>query len=93
MLVKDTKCLTATAVKEFINIYVEESRKTKIAGIIGPGCSETAAGIKDVTKQLDYILISYGSEGEMLTLKDKLDKKVAMDLSLLTPEFSFPSII
>ena len=63
--------------QEFINIYVEESRRTKVAGIVGPGCSETAAGIKDVTKQLDYILISYGSEGETLTLLDKkLDKKV-----------------
>ena len=55
---------------------MEDAKETKIAGIIGPGCSETAAGIKDVTKQLDYIVISYGAEGETLTLKDKLDKKV-----------------
>ena len=69
---------------------MEESRRTKIAGIIGPGCSETAAGIKDVTKQLDYILISYGSEGETLTLKDKLDKKVTNFYRLVPSAQSLP---
>jgi len=65
LLVQDTQCKVDLTMKHFVQ-YI--SNKTHpIAGIVGPGCSETAEPIAGVSKHFNTIVISYSAEAVQLT--------------------------
>ncbi|KAK2146668.1 hypothetical protein LSH36_590g02059 [Paralvinella palmiformis] len=57
--VVDTQCKGDIAMKQFMHLISNDTHP--IAGIIGPGCSETAEPIAGVAKHFNTIVISYSA--------------------------------
>lgn len=64
LLIQDTQCTTDIALKQFMNLFVNDSYP--IIGILGPGCSDTTEAISAVSKHFKFIAISYSANSEEL---------------------------
>ena len=56
--VADTQCSTDYVMAEYMNYLQEDS----LAGILGPGCTETAKSLAAVAHHFNTIVVSYYSE-------------------------------
>ncbi|ELU06196.1 hypothetical protein CAPTEDRAFT_136189, partial [Capitella teleta] len=68
LLQKDTQCKADLVMKQFI--YYVENETHPVVGILGPGCSETAAPIAGVSKHYNTIIVSYGAESLQLANRE-----------------------
>ncbi|XP_046552230.1 guanylate cyclase D-like [Haliotis rubra] len=71
MLVSDTRCVADEAMRAFIKFITEKTPTSPMAGILGPGCSDTAVPIAALSKHFNMVLVSYGAEASSLTDRSK----------------------
>ena len=61
--ISDTKCGTEFVMKEYMKYLVEsENSQSPIAGILGPGCSETARPLAAVAQHYHTVIVSYSAD-------------------------------
>ncbi|VEN45528.1 unnamed protein product, partial [Callosobruchus maculatus] len=71
LLVTDGRCSPDLVMKNFIDFIVLSDYYTKLAGVLGPACSETVEPIAGVSKHYHVLVISYSAEGASFSDRKK----------------------